>query len=466
MVSFAVLALFVAVGLPLAFALTRRWIMALALAPLITGLASAAAATVMVMVGGPFALWVAALLMAEMLLGWRILATRPAPLPMPTSWDLLGLIPLAAPFILLWRPPVYWDARSVWWFHASWFAAGGSAAGAALGNPQVVFSHPDYPPLLPAAIASAWTASGASSLRLAQSLGALLTLGALIVLALIVRQLAGPQAKFAGTACGLAVGLSAWAAAPFGPAGGYADHLWATVWVGAAALLLIDPETVDREGGRKIVLAAVLMSVAALVKTEGFLAVIMLAALFTLRSRRRWRSTGPVWVSVLAGGAWVVVSRLHGASSDLATSATVRLTQFKSGDFTALDRLDPIVAAMREQFGWLLVLGMVITILGVALLGRLRSHLGLASTWWIWALLGCYLATLVATFLLSEYDIAWHLGTALDRVTVPIMLLVAVNTASWVITAIGRPTAAVDSGPESGLDVGETPLAVLVRSES
>ena len=134
-------------GVPLAYAITRQRVVAVVLAPLVSGLQCAAGATAMVAVGGPLLLWVAVATVG----GWALASVavrRPRP-PLPG----LGLAdvavilgPLLLMALLVRRPPVSWDARSIWWFHASWFEQGGAATRAALATPSSWKPQPQYAP--------------------------------------------------------------------------------------------------------------------------------------------------------------------------------------------------------------------------------------------------------------------------------------------------------------------------------
>ena len=153
---FAVAAVVLA-GTPLAFAVTRLWIVAVVLAPLVTGLQCAVAATAMIVSGGPFHWW----LVAATIVGWvlaTVLTRRPrAALPALDVVDIAVMYaPLLLAALLTRRLPVSWDARSIWWFHASWFEQGGAATRAAMhATRRWPLSHPDYPPLAPATTAGA-----------------------------------------------------------------------------------------------------------------------------------------------------------------------------------------------------------------------------------------------------------------------------------------------------------------------
>jgi hypothetical protein len=58
--------------------------------------------------------------------------------------------------------PLFWDARSIWLFHASWFASSTADIQAAFSLESLAWSHPDYPPLGPGSIAVLWQLSGRS----------------------------------------------------------------------------------------------------------------------------------------------------------------------------------------------------------------------------------------------------------------------------------------------------------------
>jgi len=238
------------VGLPAGFAITGRITTALLIAPLVTGLIAAVAGIAVAAVGGSLSLWVAIVAVASMVASWVAtgrprswLALRSSPsrprMAGLDGWDAVVLIgPLVILALAALNPPVEWDARSIWWFHTSWFWGGGSSVQPALGNAALAFSHPDYPPLVPATIAIAWRASGSSSLQLALELSTMLTMTALATLGFVVRNLVAAASAWWGRVAGLAVALSAWMLASNTVARGLVDHLWSACLAASAVLLL------------------------------------------------------------------------------------------------------------------------------------------------------------------------------------------------------------------------------------
>ena len=61
----------------------------------------------------------------------------------------------------------------------------------------------------------------------------------------------------------------------------------------------------------------------------------------------------------------------------------------------------------------------------------------------MWAVVVIYGATLVITYVVSPYDIAWHLGTSIDRVLVLVVMVLSATNASWFLVAVA-PRAAPD----------------------
>ena len=439
----AVVAL-VGVGLPLAFALTRDLAVAAVLAPLVTGVQCSVAAVAMVVVGGPFAVWVAGTTVVAWAIAVPLLrrGRRRRPLPTLTLGDLAVMyVPLLLPALLVIRYPVNWDPRSIWWFHATWIDAGSGPFRDALGNPALVYSHPDYPPLAPATIAGAWTVTGGTGLWVAQVVSTVLTLSALAMLAYTVRHLVPTVRPMVARLVALGVALSLWSLADYGVAGGYVDHLWSAALAAAVVLLFIGGTVVapggrsgDEAPGGELALAVVLMVVAAVTKNEGLVAVAMVAVLFTIRARHQLRRAAWVWVPVAAGMAWSVIGRSFGAASDLASSP--RITQLIEGDLAPLERVGPTVSSLRDYVGWALLGALVVSLIGVAALRRRRRELGLVSVIWPWLVVAGFAVVLIATYVISPYDLGWHLITSADRVGVLLVLVCLSIVASWVLVAL------------------------------
>ncbi len=446
------LVLLVVAGLPLAFAVTRDIVVAVVLAPMVTGLQCTAAAAAMAVMGGPdldgapFALWLSIVTAASWGLA-ALLVRRPRrPLPSLGVADLVVMYgPLLLPALLVRRPPVAWDARSIWWFHAAWIDAGAAAFRDALGNPVFAYSHPDYPVFAPATIAGAWTVTSGSGLWVAQVVSSILTLSAAALFAYTVRHLVPSVSSMVARFVALGAGLSVWAVAGYGVTAGYVDHLWAAALAGAVVLLFIGGRVIAPRGvaggeqaqtgtASSLALATVLLAVAALTKNEGLVAAVIVAVVFTVRSRHRLRRALWVWIPVAAGLAWSVVARAFGATSDLSSSP--RITQLLEGDLEPLGRAGPTLSKLVGQTGWFVGAAVVISLIGVLALGQRRRALGLAPVRWPWAVVAAYVVAIVATYVVSPYAIEWHLATSIDRVSVLVVLTATAIVSSWVLVAV------------------------------
>lgn len=229
---------------------------------------------------------------------------------------LLMIGPLAA---LAWtlqslhRYELFWDARSIWLFHARMLYGGHDTfISVAHATP---FSHPDYPLLVSAPVAATWHATARIDYRTGQLLIAALTACAVILVGLCVARAAKCPTIVAVVVSG------ALCAALYGSFGafatnGYVDPLCASL--AAAALgygLLVEPQRWSQS------LSLVLIALTAAAKNEGLAyAGIGLVALLVLRfrlepgDRLRLGTYGLAAVSLVA---WPAIVRVHGISSDL-----------------------------------------------------------------------------------------------------------------------------------------------------
>jgi hypothetical protein len=431
-VSLVVAVAFVAAaGFPFAYALTRRALFAVLLAPLVTGVVSAAAVTIMLMVGGPMLLWVgvlfAVLYAAVPLLLRRSRAALPHASWIDVAWYALPLLP---PLLLIRQPPVQWDAHSIWWLHAALFTRDPGFARAALGSPGFHFSHPDYPPLTSAVVATVWSLFHGYPYRVAQVVGALVTFSAIGTLSYAVRTVTARAPVPVSRLAGVGVALAAWGAAPYAVAGGLSDPLWSAAFVAAAVLLLFGADPFARPG-----VPLLLLAVAALTKNEGLVAAGTLAVLVTIRERRGLRRAWPVWLPVTTGLVWSALVRHLGARSDVTGAG--HLDDLLTGDPQVFDRLAPTFDALCARAGLITAFAGGVALLGALFLRRHRSALGLGSDVWMWLVFAVFAASLIVTYLISSNPIDWYIVTSADRVTLPLTLMACASAACWAAAAIG-----------------------------
>ncbi|MGC4865101.1 hypothetical protein ACLQ3B_06675 [Micromonospora sp. DT53] len=447
----AVLALLVA-GFPLAFAILRSPFLALLLAPLVAALLSTVAVVLMLVLGGPLPLWIALVLATAAAGAWWLLR-RPGESAPYGRWShgLLIALPLLPPCLMIFEPASQWDAHSIWWLHAGYFANGSEYARATIGNPALVFSHTDYPPLASAPVAAVWSVVE-PDFRTAQLVGALVTFSAVAMLVYLVRRALGRVSARVAWALAIAVGLATWSNVPYAVTGGLVDALWSAAFAGAVVALLLGADPL-----RRPLLPLLLLTVAALTKNEGLIAAAGLALLVTVRARADLRRAALVWLPVLAGGAWAVLARLLDAQSDITNGSSAG----RSGEL--VERFQFTAAALWDVLGPVLVGAAVVALVGTLFLRERRRAVGLAADGWVWAANGYYLTVLVGTYLSGPNDIQWWLATSVQRVTLPVTLLAAVSLAGWVAVVFGADGRAesqpvLDQPREPALS-GTTPTA-------
>jgi hypothetical protein len=417
----------VVLGWPPAYALTGRLMLGTLLAPLTAGLLAALAAILMIVIGGRLWYWLVPVFVASVGLAFW-LRRQQVQMPHAGPVDIAVLtVPIVPPALSVLQPPIEWDAHAIWWTHAAALTRDAGYVRYMLGSDAFRPTHTDYPPLLPATVATGWTAGGVH-FSVAQFVSTAVTLSAIVMLMYAVRTVTAGGPVWASRGAAAATGLMVWAGEPLLVAAGYADHLWSAAAVAGALLLLLKPDAPKT-------LPVVLLTAAALTKNEGLIFVVLIAAIATARSWRTWRTTAPLSIPVLAGIAWSLVGRAFHAQSDLlAAGGFDRVTTF---DETTRHRLDQTVHAMWPAGGRLVAVAAIVAVAGALLLRPYRRRAGIGPDWPLWALLGLYGGALVGTYLISPYDLNWHLSTSIDRTMVPLIVLASASAACWVVAAVG-----------------------------
>lgn len=434
----AVVALF-AIGWFPAALVTRSPLWATLTAPLATGVLAATWVSVMILVGAPFvAVVVAAVLTSAACAAWvlRDRARYLAPLPPGWRWALLvpavGLVPL----LTVRLPPVGWDARSIWWFHARWFLEGGGATVDALRNRAFDFAHPDYPPLASATTALDWWFTGSQSLRAAQVGSAVITLSAVVTLGALIWRLAGPRLSAAGAGLGALVVLGAYGVTGVGVGAqavgtnGYVDLLQAAALVAAAVALLV--ARVDDDDAIRI--GALCLAVAAATKHEGLVAALVVAALalarLAARSNLRRRAVAWIAASFVPAGLWIAVITTHDVRS---VSDRSRIDELLRLDEVVTDRFDQTLEALWNEMWPLLIAAVVVTVVGFVVFRRGARLRDTSSGTWLWAVWGATSVALMLAYLVSPLPLGFHLVSSVDRTPITPKLVLVAIVAAWTL---------------------------------
>jgi len=286
------LVLICALGVLPALAIVRRLLFAIPLAAATTVIVSGLGALVGTLLGVSITasvLVIAAI--ADALAVWSLWRGRRTALVTWARRDVLvsdgimvcaTVIPAVLLMTLFAPMPLGGDPIAIWWFHASWFYAGGETTRHLIANPAVAYSHVNYPPGVPAAQAVAWVLHGGKDFPLAQDVSSILGGFAIagVVLILWSRQrtlgLMVAGAALIAAMSGLDMGLSA---------SGYMDLLNATfvVTTGCALLYIQD---------RRLCLSmgCLCLAAASLTKGEGLLfGVVVVAVALVWRRELRVR---------------------------------------------------------------------------------------------------------------------------------------------------------------------------------
>jgi hypothetical protein len=432
-----VFALFVLGWFPAAL-VTRSPLWATVTAPLATGVLAATWVSVMVLVRAPFTAVVAAVVVTSAACAVPVLRDRPRYLARPPKgWAWVLVVPAAgiAPLTTVRLSPVAWDARSIWWFHARWFAAGGDVTADALQHRVFDFAHQDYPPLASATSALGWWFTGSQPLRAAHIGTAILTLSAVVTFGAVIWRLATPRLSAAGAALGVLVVLGAYGvtgvgnSAPAVGTNGYVDLLQAAALTAAAVALLVAP--VDDDDATRI--GALCLAVSAATKNEGLVAALVVGVIALLRARERRRTFGWVAVAFVPAALWAAVL----ATVDVRSEADrQRIDELLRLDRIVTDRFDPTMDALWDQMWPLLVATLVVTVVGLVVFrrgGRPPDTTATGSLWLVW---GTTSIALLLAYVVSPLPIGFHLVSSVDRTTImPKLLLVAI-VVTWTVVGV------------------------------
>jgi hypothetical protein len=316
-------------------------------------------------------------------------------------------------------PHGQWDAWAIWNMKARLFARD-PARWTIIFDQRLKLTHGDYPLLLPAIVGRLFRAFGAESTALSRAVA--LSFG--VATALVVGG-GVASTRSATLAC-----VAAWFLLT-GPLATYTACQYADVPVGfffaasVALLVLADAETERR--GSLLVAAGAFAGFALLTKNEGtlFLVALLVTRVVRLPHPSRLRQLAAEIGYIAAGsGPALVLSAWHrhlGRTNELLAAAGSGSAMEK---LTSWPRYVAVATTFSNQFRnfdwWMLVLLGIPLMIGTGEPQRRSTLAGLAVLTAV--LVGGYFLV----FIVTPYDLRWHLSTASDRLAVqlqPLMIL-------------------------------------------
>ncbi len=318
-------------------------------------------------------------------------AWSPATLPIDllTGYTLLSYA-LYATLARVWE----WDFWAIWGLKARVFVEAGGIDWRFLRSPFNDFCHPDYPLLLPLNYAYTALVGGGWDDRWLGLAG--VAYGAALLL--IVRSLASREMPavaaagltFAATAFALShyVGLAEGPVIAFGAAG--------VLFVRRA--LVFDDDIALRHG-------AVLLGLAGSTKNEGLALIVAVAASMFVADRTRWRRILRLWPALAIVAPWTILRIALHLQTDIARGALVSRAMERLLDLASL--LERLVAHLPDSWMWILMLAAIVIV---------RQTVRAAERF-VFAVVFIQLVFYVGAYLVTPFDLEWHIETSWPRLT-------------------------------------------------
>jgi hypothetical protein len=290
--------------------------------------------------------------------------------------------------------PWEWDFWAIWGLRARTdFVARGIDV-AFLTNPDVAYSHPDYPPLVPFVYGFTALARGEWDDRWLGLVFVALAAALLVVARDEIRRATGSEMissvatlALAGVACSPFVGLADGALAAFGTAG-----------------LLALARGVREDDRRALVLAGVLLGLGAMTKNEG----LALAASATIAlAIFRWRRLAWLVVPLLPLAApWLLFRATHALATDVVSGGVVSRIARRLADPAAF--LAALAKGTPDRTGFWIVLAILLVAGGREVV---RRHGVMLVA--VLAQVLCYVVVYAGTM----HDLASHVQTSMGRIS-------------------------------------------------
>jgi hypothetical protein len=370
------------------------------------------------------AVWV--LVMAA---AWRVpssTASRRSDASDDIDWWLVGAIAIVGGLSVTYfvvrttvAPNGDWDAWAIWNLKARFMVRGGAAWTNLFSS---ALTQHDYPFLLSAAVARLWLWTGDTTPHASAAVAAVFTYA-------IPAVVTGTLARLRGWTPALWGGLltlAAWPLTVFGAAQ-MADVPLAFLVLASVVLLVLDAQSDD--GVRLATLAGIAAGLTSLMKDEGMpFVLIMAAAYLTYWGVQRSRPVGQRVRHLLAwvGGGlpfWGLLAAMktHTSAGGLATALTDAHAASKVLNLARHEQIIHAFVVTMWSWGGSFPIGVVPVFAAVLVVGGCRVPSGLRSAvgFSTVVVLGM-LASFYAAYVLSPYDLTWHLATSLQRILVQV----------------------------------------------
>lgn len=315
-------------------------------------------------------------------------------------------------------PYGYWDAVAIWNLRAQYLAGPGDTWTRAF-SPLLVFSHPDYPLLIPGFVAQLWKLSGGETPTLAPILTAAVFAAA--VLALLLSTLA--LVRSTGSALLASLTLMTSSSYLIQPMSQYADVPLSFYFLATLALVFL---SANSDGTRKLALAALaggFASFAAWTKNEGLVFFVLSLGCYAF-VLRRYKSVenniAPAWYFLLGAlpGLLVVAyfkAFLAPRNSDLMDQTVVqamhKLVEF---DRYVIIAKSLIWIALNRLGDWWTHPLLVLVILAALLRFRISGQ-QIQGVLTVGLTLGLMFASYLGAYLITTMDLRFQLATSLER---------------------------------------------------
>lgn len=303
-----------------------------------------------------------------------------------------------------------WDAWAIWNLRARFLFRGAAHWWEAFSE-TLAWSHPDYPLLLPGAIARAWQYGGQETQAVPALIGFLFTFATVGLTVWSVGRLRG---RFHGLLAGLVL-LATPVFLQHG-ASQYAEPPLAFYFLATLVLLALAEASPKAERYRWLFLAALSAGCGAWTKNEGVLFLLAVLAVHATRrvwwGDRRWSRPELTWVGVGMAGPTlllVVFKKALAPANDVIGAQTMGSLASRLLDPARHAQIASAYWDQLNRFGHGMAVGMAVFML---LAGRDRSRRGARSAW---AVVGLMLAGYYGVYLITPRDLGWHLVTSLER---------------------------------------------------